>query len=174
YRLEHVYVVCDGCTDKTAAIVRNLKKIYPQLVLMHDGQRKGKAQRLNELYRKNTSDYLLSLDADVVLGTPEEINKLVLKAIENKKAGVIAADLTPVEPKTFQAKIVYANHRLWDFIRRDLNDGNHITNLYGAATLLKKSFIEKIAYPKNITGDEEYLYFKAHQKNAFVLAKDTL
>src|SRR3989344_889056 len=63
YKLESVIVACDGCTDQTVEKVRTFASKNKKIKLIVGGQRNGKAHALNKIYKLNTSDYLLTLDA---------------------------------------------------------------------------------------------------------------
>ena len=67
YKLEKVYVVCDGCTDNTVSIVSELSKSNPEIELIEREERRGKVSALNKIYEVNESDYILTIDADLVL-----------------------------------------------------------------------------------------------------------
>lgn len=165
YTLEKILVMCDGCTDNTYAILKKLKRKHKNLVVLNDGLRRGKAHRLNEIYRKNRSDLLLALDGDVALHEKSTFDLLCAKISKTKK--VVAANLVPLKPSTLTQKVVYQNHVLWNNIREELASENHIANLYGSATLIEKEFSKKIKYPRNITADEEYLFISSYKKDAF-------
>lgn len=171
YKLEEIIIVTDGCTDGTNKIVEKLVKKYPIIKLHHDGKRMGKASRLNQIYQLNKSKLLLTLDADVKLGTKEEIN-IMVKAM-GKNGVVVGGNLIPIKPKGFIKTLYYQNYALWNEMRQDLNSGDHIANLYGSATLVKGAFAKTIVYPVNITADEEYLYFSAKKVDGFRFAKNT-
>lgn len=173
YKLEHIIVISDGSTDDTVEKISKLSKKHSLVKLYNDHKRKGKAGRLNELYRKNKSDYLLTLDADVLLETNNEINELlsVMKRHESNK--VVAGNIISIKPKTLVGKLFYANSRIWYETRMALPSTDHIANLFGSATLLEKNFAYSVRFPKNITADEEYLYIVAKNQNAFDYAKNT-
>jgi glycosyltransferase involved in cell wall biosynthesis len=171
FKLKKVLVVSDGSTDKTELIVKKITDHNSKVFLIADRQRKGKTCRLNELYKLNNSNFLLTLDADILLSSDMEIEKMI-KYFSNKKTQVVAANLVPVQPEGFWANVIYTIYKIWDEIRVSINDGDHIANLYGAATMLRKNFSKKVRYP-TITCDEEYLYILAKQVNGFRFAKDT-
>lgn len=172
YRLEKVYVISDGSTDNTVEKVRLLSKTYPNLRIYTDGMRKGKAARLNEIYRKNKSELLLTLDGDVLLGAKNTISLLVEKMKNNKRLNVVAGNVVPQKPGTFKEKMIYQNHIMWNNIRYSIGKTNHIANLYGSVSLLRGNFSKKVEYPTNITADEEYLYLKSYKNGGFDFEKN--
>lgn len=170
YTLDKIYIACDGCTDNTVLLVKKLRKKYPNIVLSNDGARKGKVSRLNEIYKKNTSDLLLTLDGDILLKEKNMIDTLCAGITKGTK--VVAANIVPLKPTTLKAKLAYQNHTLWNNIRHELKDTNHIANLYGSATLLEKRFSKSVKYPKTITADEEYLFVTAYKQRAFAYCRE--
>src|SRR5579872_2901956 len=64
FTLEGIIVYADGCTDRTADIVREIQKEAPEVRLMEDTVRKGKVHRLNQMFHDCTSELLMTLDAD--------------------------------------------------------------------------------------------------------------
>mgnify|MGYP000995059476 CR=1 FL=1 len=85
YVLKALYVVNDGSTDETAKIVRREKATNSKIKFISDGKRLGKCMRLNQLYKMNASDVLITFDADIILK-----NKSVGRAQKQKlsiKAG---------------------------------------------------------------------------------------
>lgn len=173
YTLQKVIVVCDGSTDKTPAKVKFLSKRFPRIDLHASHQKLGKTSRLNQIYKFNKSDFLITFDADVFLASPYEVNKMVNALAKSKNDLVGAANLTPTKHPDFFSRIMYANNMLWNEIRKDLNGGDHIANLYGSATVLRKEFANTLQYPSSITCDQEYLYLSVKKRGNFKFVKDT-
>lgn len=170
--LEKIIVMCDGCTDNTYQIVQEYSKNYPIVQAIKDGKQLGKTTRLNQLYAINQSDFILTLDGDVILSQPNDIEEMV-RCAENRGISVVAGNQEPIEPNGFIPRILYTNHLLWDKVRIPINGGDHIANLYGAVSLIRGSFAKKIQYPTTITCDEEYLYISAKKNDSFCYAKNT-
>lgn len=172
YLLKEVLVFSDGSTDATGEIVRTINDKHPEVQLIDDGRRKGKTSRLNEIYQKCSGDYLLTLDADVFFSTRDQID-LMLEEAKKSQADVVAGNLIPTQVSGFFGHIIYTSYLLWDNIRTSIKGGDHISNLYGAATLLKTSFAKTVKYPTSITCDEEYLYVFTKLYGKFSFAKKT-
>lgn len=56
-----VYVIADGCTDKTTEIVSN----YPDVVLLHQSERKGKSAAINRAMKFVKEEVTVFTDANV-------------------------------------------------------------------------------------------------------------
>lgn len=174
YQLEKVIVICDGCTDETSEKVSKLSQRYPFITLFNDGKRIGKSQRLNQLYRMNKSDILVTLDADLLLVGIDEIEKLVVPIINNEGINLVSGNIIPAEANSLVGKINNAGHRLWDEVRMDVNGGNHIHNISGGVSALRGSFAQNVVYPQNILSDSGYIYISAISYNydSFYFAKN--
>src|SRR3989344_7346251 len=105
FRLDKVYVLCDGCTDSTPEIALKVAKKYKKLIVKNDRKRKGKPQRLNELYKIAGSEVIVSLDADVVLRKPEVIDELVKPFFANIKPGLVWGRSEPLKSKSVVEKM---------------------------------------------------------------------
>lgn len=172
YTLKEVIVSSDASTDKTVSLVRKMAKKDTKIKVIVNQTRKGKACRLNELYKIHNSDFLLTLDADVLLKDTDIIEKMINIFLEDKKASVVAAHLVPIKPNSFISKIIFTSDILWDNIITQINNGDHIANLYGCASMLRKNFSKSFTYPTHISADEEFLYIKAKEKDGFRFAEN--
>lgn len=171
FRLRKILVICDGSIDGTPDIVRRLQQKHPIISLKYHRERLGKTARLNELYEKNTGDYLFTLDGDVVLGTDREI-EIVLDVARKTHAHVVAAHQIPCNVRGFVRRILYANHCLWTEVRMRVNGGNYIQNLQGSATLLRHDFTRTMRYPAGFVTDAGYLYILASRMNTFAFSPE--
>lgn len=165
--LEKILVICDGCTDNTFKIIKELAEQDSRLVIKSEEKRMGKLYRLNQIYEFNESDFIFTLDADVVLSTPFELMEVLNVASTNEKTVVVAANQIPLKPRTIIGKALYVNHIMWNKIRLSLNNGDHVFNLQGSASLIRGSFAKTVKYPADITCDQNFLYFSAKQVNGF-------
>lgn len=172
--LEKVIVMCDGCTDTTEQKAKAYAKKYKQIEIISDGQRKGKVNRLNELYRKNKSDIFINFDADIALATEYTIEELVKTFLQNEEAVMVVAHEIPICPNTFIGKVIYAGYTFWDKSRLSIANYDHIQNHYGAATALKKSLVERIHFPPDITDDRGYVYLFAKKHGKFIYTMNAI
>jgi dTDP-4-amino-4,6-dideoxygalactose transaminase/glycosyltransferase involved in cell wall biosynthesis len=172
FTLEKIIITLDGCTDNTEQIIRKLQQKYPFIEMHNDGKRIGKVGRLNYLYQVNNSDLLFTLDGDVLLDRNDEISRLV-KRFNEPGTQVVSAHQEPIKPKTFISTIIYNNYVLWNEIRKNINGGDHVANLYGSATMLRNAFAKTVTYPQHISADYDFLYLKAKEVNGFAYEPDS-
>lgn len=170
--LERIIVILDGCVDNTEDVVREFMKKYPIMELIVDGKRIGKKERLNYLYDLNQSDFIFTFDADIILANNLVVEEMIKIFLNDDKTCLVVAHQIPIANKSFIGKIIYYHHVLWDKIRIPINEGDHIHNLHGAASALKKSFAYSFKYPKEVTSDAGFLYLMAYKKFGFKYAKN--
>lgn len=171
FLVDRIIVVCDGCTDKTVARARTLAARHHNIVVIEEPQRKGKIARLNQLYSMNTSDILITIDADTILAEPDVIEKVV--PVFNDPAVAIAAiHQEPVAVQSFIGKICRTSDLLWLESRVNVNDGDHVHNLLGSATAIRKDVAHELRYPASLNSDSGYLYVQAKKFGKFMYIRD--
>ncbi len=65
--LRRIFVVDDISTDRTAEVVRSLSAIYPNVILVRNRKKMGKAGGINYVLRHLVEDIVLAIDADTFL-----------------------------------------------------------------------------------------------------------
>lgn len=165
--IEKIYVLCDGCTDSTAEKAKKFSIKHPRITVLDDGKRKGKAGRLNQLYRLNKSKFVFSFDGDVVLKEDRVIERMV-RAFETENVVLVSGNNQPVKAETLTERIYNAGFKMWYEIRKDYQEGNNVRNIHGCAVALRGVFAKKFQYPPNLSsGDGGFVYMaaKAQRKN---------
>lgn len=165
FDLRKIIVILDGCTDKTEEVVRKIQKEIALVELIVDGERKGKLARLNDLYHLNKSDFLITMDADVVFESKNDIEEMARIFRKNKEVNVVSAHEIPIKATTFVEAVNNAGHRLWDETRLWVNHGNHIHNLRGSCSMIRKSFADGVVYPDSVASDAGFLYIVSTKGN---------
>lgn len=167
FTIAKIIVVSDGSSDGTEEIVKEMSVEHPLIELVADQERKGKVSRMNEMCRMNTSDFFLFFDADIVFEGENDLEEMIQRFGDDsaKTVNVVASHDMPVKGKTFVERVNNAGYRLWDETRLFVNDGNHIHNLHGSCSLVRREFIEKLEFPLELTTDASYLYLKAIEKD---------
>ncbi|MEY4731904.1 MAG: hypothetical protein RL681_850 [Candidatus Parcubacteria bacterium] len=169
--VEAVTVICDGCTDRTEEIAREFAKAHPNVHVISDGKRVGKTGRLNELYRMNTSDMLITLDADVEPEGEAVFQKLV-EPFHDPRVAVVAGNLRPLPGQTFVEKLVVAKEAWWYEARKGFKGGHNIYASSGCCYALSRGFTKAFTFLPESIGDFEIIYLEAlHQGKRFVFAK---
>lgn len=165
--LEKIIVVLDSCTDDTEKKAKAFAEKHTKIQIISNNQRKGKVKRLNQLYKLNKSDIFIQFDADIILASQYTIQKMVKTFLEENDTIMVSAHEIPLKPDTFIGKAIYAGYEFWDRTRLSIKNYDHVQNHYGAATALRKSFVKKVQYPRDITDDRGYLYLSAKKYGNF-------
>lgn len=159
FKLSKIIVVSDGSSDNTADVVKKYQKKYNVITLVDDGKRVGKAMRLNEMYRNNTSDIILILDADVRLG--KNVLTEITSQFDSKKVGLVGGFNVPEKPRNYFEKAIVTWITIWNEIRVNINGGVSVHNNLGCVSALSKNFAKIVHIPNNIIPDDDFTYFTA-------------
>lgn len=174
FQFEKILVVCDGCKDQTENIAREFARTHPIIDVISDGERLGKAKRLNQIRTINQSDFVINFDADVILEDSLVIDRMI-KSFDNDNVALVCANNQPVAGQTFVGKITQAGDLLWYEIRKDFKNGENIYNSSGSATALRKSFAASLKYPEGTVADQQFVFLKTkEQKKEFRFIKDAV
>lgn len=172
YILEKIFVISDGSQDATVNIVKHISILHPQILLINTRERKGKCQRLNQLYQMNTSDYLITIDADVLPIGANVIQNLIV-FFQDPNVVLVAGKNTPVNSTSLLECVISKSHVMWQNITHQYNDGNNYNNIHGSLVALRKDFAKTICFPIDVFNDGGYLYLSsilAHKK--FIYAQN--
>lgn len=170
--VDRIVVVVNGSTDKTAEIVRMFVESFPDMVtcvenptyIGRGGRRRevrSKVAALNYAWQvfvtkqpmqQGTEEYLLGLDADVVLdkNVVEQLEKTLDDDADDQKIGGVRATYGFVSPDKadLRTRSLVAGQQL-DFASSELKDqlrhGNRVTILGGQATLFRRSALETVS-----------------------------
>ncbi|HUV47083.1 MAG TPA: glycosyltransferase family 2 protein [Candidatus Bathyarchaeia archaeon] len=177
YHLEFIIVVCDGCSDNTAQVVRDFAKKYPQfnIKLLNFHKRLGKAVALNKIYSLSNTDLLLTFDADVALERNIEVELMVKEMQKDKRTTLVGGRFIPVKATTLMGKFSYISYVSFEDAFLKLSNGKNMYALVGAASLMRRNLYKSFTYPRGVVSDQNYLYVMATRDNkyGFKLAKDT-
>lgn len=153
--VEKIIVASDGSTDSTVEIVH---EYADKGVIVIDGKENyGQSNRQNEIMSHTSSDILVLLNADILLGDDDVIFHLVSPLL----TGV--ADLTaqwakPLAPRTFLERILCAGFELKYFIYTRHKEGNNIYTCVGHMRALSRRFYQHVVFPPVSAGEDQYLY----------------
>ena len=174
FNLDSIFVLCDGTNDGTDTIVEKLAKKDSNIRLINDRKRKGKIERLKEIFRLNVSDIILVLDGDMVLGRPDVITEIV-NYFKKNEAAIVSANNQPVESETFTGKMFNYWSYIWYLARLRFNDGDNVHNIRGCSMAISREFARKINFPPKVNSYARYMYFFCQQqRREFYFAKNAL
>ncbi len=158
FRLKEIIVVSDGSTDSTYEKAKKYNS--SKLRVVKNKKRMGKSFCLKEIIKKNKSDILILIDADVYID-----NSFLFSSIVNncnfKKAGIAAVNASPIDGKTYFEKILQSGvvamkqiSKLW------LKSHNYLA-FRGSLLALDRRFSKKSQIDENLVNNDSFFYFKA-------------
>jgi glycosyltransferase involved in cell wall biosynthesis len=153
--IEHIVVVSDGSTDNTVKIARRYRNRGVRVIV--GKVNKGQTYRQNEILSFTSSDILVLLNGDLILGDTEVIARLIAPIIRG--VDLSAQWATPIAPRTFIERILYAGFELKHFIYKNHKNGNNLYTCVGHMRALSKRFYSNITFPETSDGEDQYLYF---------------
>jgi biofilm PGA synthesis N-glycosyltransferase PgaC len=107
--IKEIIVLASGCTDNTESIVREFAARKPQIKLIVQPRREGKASAINLFLRHTQSDVVVLESADT-MPEPATIDHLVAP-FADPKVGMTGGHPVPTnDPRTFMG---FAVHLLW-------------------------------------------------------------
>lgn len=174
FYLNKIIVVTDGCTDDTDVVVKRYQKEFPLIELHSLPVRQGKAHALNSIYDESDTEFLLTFDADVVLKRHNEIEIMVEKIEEHAQRTLVGGRFIPVPQTSLMGKFSVLSYLIIEDAIFNLNNGNNIYALIGAANLMRKKLYKSFQYTHGTISDQNYLYMKnIEMKGVFQVARDT-
>lgn len=174
FTLEKLIVLCDGCTDKTADIVKKIASKDKRVYLVDDGRRLGKQRRLEQLFKMSRSDLVFVFDADVLPADNSVIEQMARQFFE-KSVGLVGANSQPLIAHTLFGKLLNSWSHIWYLARSGYREGNNIHNSRGCSLALSDKVAKKVFFPLGITSDSQYLYlFSKYKKFQFRFVKSAI
>ncbi|MFA6096140.1 MAG: glycosyltransferase [Candidatus Paceibacterota bacterium] len=168
--IKEIFIISDGSTDKTSAIVASFKD--ERIRLIDSPERKGKPARINEVFSVAGSDIVVILDADIRLSSPDVIKDLIRPIIEGR--AVYSSGLAfPLPPKTFVQKIAFTGVGIWN----DLRKSKYASPLYfseGSVRAFGKTLYKEMKFPETSADDVFPFLYCEQKKYAFVSAEKAL
>ena len=171
FHFQHILIYSEASTDLTHQKVRDWSKKNPIVKLKAGKTRKGKYLRMGDMFRENTSDVLIVLDADIVLKGTRFLEEIVKVIYKDSLAMMVAAHQVLLQPKTVIGKILHANFLLWDLVRWSVPNYDNANNFYGSATAFRGSFAKTIHVPSQLSDPHLYIYLLADKVKGFRYAQ---
>lgn len=174
FKIKEILVISDGSTDATVKKVQSIKN--RKIKLINDNQRKGQPQRIAELLKKFNGQYLVLLDADLIMNSKDVIEKLIAKFASDKQLGLVAAHLHPLPPKTFLEAAINNYRYGREYLEREYSFNNSVYGAHGCLVYSQK-FGKSLKIPPDVMSVDTFSYFScitrgykfAHVKDAVVL-----
>lgn len=156
--INKIVVVSSASTDETDSIVEKFAKDHPQVMLIKQPERKGKADGINAFLKVITDEVVVIESADTI---PDKncIEKLCAPFLNDKNLGMVGGAPHPVnDPDTFLGYIVHA----WWWFHRNIPR-------FGEIIAFRNIFPQ---ISKTTAVDEAYIQARIIQKDFSVIHID--
>src|SRR6266568_1531489 len=158
FQLQNIYVLSDGSSDAT---VKEVLAVGDRRIKVKDDKKRiGKSARLEELFRLNTSDVFILMDADITINDDFLFSKL-LNRVDFKKIGIAAINARPLAPRTFFERTLDAGIYATKMITEQWDNGDNYLSFKGCFLALSKDFVMQAHMPAKLVNNDAYLYFFA-------------
>src|SRR3989344_9663131 len=77
FKIKEILVISDGSTDNTVKCVKKIRD--PRIIIYEDNKRLGQPTRIQELLHRFNSDYLVLMDADLIIKDVYGVQRLIKK-----------------------------------------------------------------------------------------------
>jgi glycosyltransferase involved in cell wall biosynthesis len=173
-RLREV-IISDDSDDETAKLLEEFSKNEIVKVLHHQ-ERRGVSAAWNEILTEALGEIIVLVDADTI-PSPDLLASLSSKI--SSDVGLVAANSSPLPPKSFFARASFFVGRWLQEIRRSF-EANQFT-VIGRALAIRSDIAKKITLPKDLLAPDLYIscrvrelgYDIAYAEDAIVHFKPT-
>ncbi len=157
FRLERIVIVSDGSSDATVAVARSYRD--DRIEVVDSRERKGKAERQNEIFETVGSDILVMLDADVLLYRYDFLEELVAPILSDG-VDLVAAKIEPLQPRTLVERSLCASVFMKNIAFGKLRDGRNIFTCAGAGRAFSRRLYSATRFSESV-GEDAYCYLYA-------------
>lgn len=158
FKIKSIWIFSDGSTDKTETIVKNFKD--KRIKMFAYKERLGKSARLNIMYKKLSTDFLVQTDADVIFSHENVIKDIIQPLINEQGVVMCGGNPLPIKAKTFTEEAINCTVEAFVPLRKLLNGGNNIFSVDGRLLAYKRGFIKEIFIPEvDVTANDAFTYF---------------
>ncbi len=161
WKLDRILIISDGSTDNTIKEIRAVRSQYVEL--LHYRKRTGQNNRLNELFRKNTSDVIVVLEGDTIILQDDFIDQLVSPFAKKKTPDLVFADSKPLASD--QMSLV--EQALYHFElskHRGFKESGLPLYLMNSTRAIRGSVVKSITIPSDVPEDS-WIYFHLIRHN---------
>lgn len=153
--LGKIVIASDGSTDKTVEIAKGFKN--KKILILDNKERKGIAERENQIISCTQSDVLVLLNADTRIIQKNFLKDLVMP-ITSEEIDLTSSHLREIEPQGFFEKVLLISMRIKDYAYGEFKGGNNVYTCCGCARAFSKRLYKSLHFPVSL-GEDAYSYF---------------
>jgi cellulose synthase/poly-beta-1,6-N-acetylglucosamine synthase-like glycosyltransferase len=157
-KIEFIFIT-DGSTDKTAEIVAR----FPQIILLHNNERKGKSAAINRAVLAAQNDILVFCDANTFLNEDAVAN--IAQHYIDEKVGGVAGEKKVIELSGNENEVGSGEGFYWkyeSFLKKIDSDFYSVVGAAGELFSLRRILYERM--PDTIILDDFVISMKVAQK----------
>lgn len=163
--IREIVVSLDGSKDQSANILKSISSKKISIIINKD--RKGIARGINQIFQKSQTEYLVLLDADIIIKNPKYLKRLV-EPLVKKRVDVASSKIAEEKPQNYFQEILFLSMRIKDKLFTSIRGGQNLYTCYGLARAFTKRVYKHMTIPTSIGNDMyTYLYCK---KNGYKFA----
>ena len=151
--VEKIYLVVDG-NKIDRKILRKIKN--RKLNIYYAKERNGQSARINDIFKKANSDYLLLTNDDVIMA--KNCLKNIYQAINKTDSGLLACNVLPISPRTTLQKIFNAGYEINQKITLSWDNGINYLSCNGRGIILNKALFKKIIIPEKLWNNDAFIF----------------
>jgi glycosyltransferase involved in cell wall biosynthesis len=159
--IKDIFIVSDGSTDDTIAVVRKQKEKRVRLFV--EKTRKGIAHGINTIFSHSTTDAVVLLNADIVITDSRFLQKLT-KPLQSQKADLVSCPIVELDAETFLEEVLRISMQMKRLLFGMIHDGDNVFTCFGPARAFSKRLYTQLRVPTSV-GEDAYSYFFAKRHN---------
>lgn len=151
FTLDAIIIASDGSTDSTVAESKKIKS--RKIKILDFKNRRGKAYRLSQIYKKINSDIVLIVDADLNIPSTNVVDSMVYPFVNNNNIYMTGGNSVPLSSENFVSNSIECTIRPYLKLRDSVD-----SLTIGPILAYRTSFAKKLRFPKDIYAEDIYSY----------------
>jgi glycosyltransferase involved in cell wall biosynthesis len=156
FKIKRILLISDGSQDKTTTYAKSLK--LKNLKIIEHRERKGKSQRLTELFKMASADWLVLIDADIFLKNAYTMHNLILSG-EKSGSTLVGGNPKKINTNSFTDRAMNVSAFLQEYVKEHIKNGDNVFSCHGRIMAIRSNHIKNMALPIMIQGNDAYIYF---------------
>lgn len=161
--IKQILVISDKSIDGTEKIVERIKKQNQSIRLIKGKVRKGKPQRMNEIFKNSSSSVVIILDGDIIIKSNLLVSRLVEPLFRDKSIGLTSGLALYLPARTFFEQIMAVGLAVWNDTKKSTPKAEMYT-CEGQVRAFSKTLYKQLTFPR-MSADDVHPYLYAKKNN---------